>query len=173
MSDGAALSVELLAAASAGDPTALATLLERAQPRLRRYAEQSCLLSDVDDAVQEVLLTLSRAVGSLRHAQALSTWLFRVTRRTCRRLAQVALRMDVWDESRTEHALARLPGEALRVELVAALESLPAHYREVLVLRDFEELTIAELSERLGLSPAAVKSRLHRARALTREYLVA
>lgn len=40
------------------------------------------------------------------------------------------------------------------------------------MLRDFEELTIAELAARLGLSVAATKSRLHRARALVREYLV-
>jgi RNA polymerase sigma factor (sigma-70 family) len=48
---------------------------------------------------------------------------------------------------------------------------LPEHYREVLVLRDFEELTISELAARLTLTRAAVKSRLHRARELVREYL--
>jgi DNA-directed RNA polymerase specialized sigma24 family protein len=49
---------------------------------------------------------------------------------------------------------------------------LPEHYREALLLRDFEELTIGELSERLGLTAANTKSRLHRARELVREYLV-
>lgn len=53
----------------------------------------------------------------------------------------------------------------------SAFESLPAHYLEVVLPRDFEELTIAEIAERLGEQPSAVKSRLHRARELVREYL--
>ena len=42
-----------------------------------------------------------------------------------------------------------------------------------MLLRDFEELTIAEIAARLGQPAGAVKSRLHRARALVREYLLA
>jgi DNA-directed RNA polymerase specialized sigma24 family protein len=42
----------------------------------------------------------------------------------------------------------------------------------VILLRDFEELTIGEIASRLALTPAAVKSRLHRARSLAREYLL-
>jgi len=49
---------------------------------------------------------------------------------------------------------------------------LPAHYLEVVLLRDFEELTIAEIAERLGEQQGAVKSRLHRARELVREYML-
>ena len=60
----------------------------------------------------------------------------------------------------------------LRIDLAAALESLPAHYLEVVLLRDFEELTIAEIAERLGEPSGAVKSRLHRARELVREYML-
>ena len=59
------------------------------------------------------------------------------------------------------------------MEQAAALESLPAHYREVMLLRDLEEMTIAEISARTGLTGANVKGRLHRARALAREYLLA
>jgi RNA polymerase sigma-70 factor (ECF subfamily) len=54
---------------------------------------------------------------------------------------------------------------------VAAIQSLPEHYRDVLVLRDFEELTISELAARLDLTRAGVYCRLHRARELVREYL--
>jgi RNA polymerase sigma factor (sigma-70 family) len=52
------------------------------------------------------------------------------------------------------------------------LESLPAHYLDVVLLRDFEEMTIAEIAARLGQQPGAVKNRLHRARELVREYLL-
>jgi RNA polymerase sigma factor (sigma-70 family) len=58
-----------------------------------------------------------------------------------------------------------------RHDVAAALESLPAHYREVVLLRDLEGLTIAEIADHLTLTSEAVKSRLHRARALAREYL--
>jgi RNA polymerase sigma factor (sigma-70 family) len=56
--------------------------------------------------------------------------------------------------------------------VVAALESLPAHYLEVILLRDFAELTIGEIAGKLGIQKPGVKSRLHRARELVREYLV-
>ena len=56
--------------------------------------------------------------------------------------------------------------------MAAALESLPAHYREIIVLRDLNEMTIGEIADQLNESRAAVKSRLHRARQLTREYLL-
>ena len=71
-----------------------------------------------------------------------------------------------------EQQLACRTDEALRIDLAHALESLPAHYLEVVLLRDFEELTIAEIAECLGEQPGAVKSRLHRARELVREYLL-
>ena len=51
------------------------------------------------------------------------------------------------------------------------MESLPAHYREVLLLRDLEGLTVNEICAQLGLTREAAKARLHRARALAREYL--
>lgn len=158
-------------AARAGDVAALERLLDSSQPSLRRYAQRSCLISDVDDAVQEVLWILSRYVHRLRSAAALTTFLFRVMRRECRRLARKSLRVDLWDEARTDAIMARFPPPLLRLEIAAAIQSLPEPYRAVIVLRDFEELTISELAERLEISRAAVKSRLHRARELVREYL--
>ena len=59
----------------------------------------------------------------------------------------------------------------MRVDLVRALESLPAMYREVILLRDMEQLTISEAAAQLGITREACKSRLHRARGLVREYL--
>ncbi|MCY7355705.1 MAG: hypothetical protein LH470_11650 [Lysobacter sp.] len=60
-----------------------------------------------------------------------------------------------------------------RHDVAAALESLPAHYREILLLRDLEGLSIAEISARLHTTTLATKARLHRARVLAREYLLA
>lgn len=75
------------------------------------------------------------------------------------------------DELAEEQMLCR-DDTALRIDLAKALESLPAHYLEVVLLRDFEELTISEIAARLGEQQGAVKSRLHRARELVREYML-
>lgn len=163
---------QLLEAARAGDGRAIGQLLAVYQPDIRRYAQRNCLGSDVDDAVQESLLLVSRHVGSLRAAAAFSRWLFHIVRRECRRMTRRALATSARDDGRAEAWLAARSSEELRHDLAAALESLPAHYREVVVLRDLDERTIGEIALHLGESRAAVKSRLHRARQLTREYLV-
>ena len=163
----------LLEAARSGDPVALNSLLRLCQPDIRRYAQRHCLISDVDDAVQEALLIMTRRLESLRVVAAFSGWLFTVVQRECRRLGRKALNFDPYDEEKLENWLAVHSNDSLRLELAAALEALPPHYREVILLRDFDELTIGEMAAKLALTPAAVKSRLHRARQLTREYLLA
>ena len=162
----------LLKAARAGDADAINRVLVLCQPDIRRYAQRNCMISDVDDAIQESLLILSRRIGSLRLVAAFSSWLFRVVRHECHRMARKALRTDPWDDERAEAYLSIHSSEELRHDLAAALESLPPHYREILMLRDIEELTIDEIATQLGVSRAATKSRLHRARRLTREYLL-
>ena len=168
----AAQHLPLLTAAHGGDPLALDQLLRVTRPDIRRYAQRHCLMSDVDDAVQEALLIVSRKLPQLRVLAAFSGWLVRLVQRECRRLGRVALRYDPYDEEQLAQWLVTHDETGLRRELVAALESLPAHYREVMLLRDMEELTIEEIAGRTGLTRANVKSRLHRARTLAREYLL-
>lgn len=159
----------LLEAACTGNPGALDQLLRICQPDIRRYARRNCRASDVDDAVQETLLILSRRLGSLRAVAAFSSWLFRIVKRECRRLEKKLFGFDSMED---EAWIEATSVETLRFELVQAIESMPLHYREVIVLRDIEELAIGEMASRLGMSVAAVKSRLHRARQLLREYLL-
>ena len=66
---------------------------------------------------------------------------------------------------------AQVPKDDLRIDLVRALESLPDMYREVILLRDMEQLTIGEVADHLHITREACKSRIHRGRALLREYL--
>ena len=162
----------LVEAARAGDPAALDLLLAGSRRQVVRYAERHCAVNDVEDAVQETLLLTSRHIGSLRAVQAFNGWLFQVVKRECDRLKR-AVRLHVFDyvpELPLPEPVLR-PAEDLRCDILAALQSLPAHYLEVLLLRDSEELTIAEIAERLALTRLAVKARLHRARVLVREYL--
>jgi RNA polymerase sigma factor (sigma-70 family) len=163
----------LLLSAHAGDVESLSRLLEVYRPDIRRYAQQRCLISDVDDAVQEALLVLARHLSSVRKLSSFSSWLFKVVQRECRRLGRSVLRQDPYEEATVDAWMATHTPESLKLDMASALESLPPHYLQVLLLRDFEELSIREIGERLGLGSPAVKSRLHRARLMVREYLLA
>ena len=164
-------STELVGAVQRHEQGAVEALLASCQTDVRRYARRHCRIDDVDDAVQETLLIVARKVHALKAVAAFSSWIFVVVRRECQRLSR-AMSREIIPEH--ELAEARVFGDdpALRADLVAALESLPAHYLEVILLRDFEELTIGEIAARLRDTTAAVKSRLHRARELVREYLL-
>lgn len=162
----------ILEAARLGDTTALDRLLQLCQPDIRRYAFRHCLVSDVDDAVQETLLIVAYRLRSLRAVAAFSGWLFQIVRRECRRLERRLFRFDPYDEEKMGAWLATCPDENIRLDLVSALESLPEHYREAILLRDFHEMAIREIAAQLRLTVPATKSRLHRARELVREYLL-
>ncbi|MGQ0620026.1 MAG: RNA polymerase sigma factor [Panacagrimonas sp.] len=168
----AAEDLSLLKAAQQGDRYAMERLLVTYQPNIRRYAQRHCLISDIDDAVQESLLILSRKLSTVKALAAFSGWLLKVVQRECRRLGRATFNWDPFEESRLDEWLARHSTDELRVELINTLESLPKDYREIILLRDFEERTIGEIARRIGLTSAATKSRLHRARVLCREYLL-
>jgi len=172
MAAGAIDRENLIMAAQTGDSVAISRLLAVCQADARRYAYKHCQVSDIDDAVQESLLVVSRKVSGLKAAAAFSSWLFTVIKRECRKLERMMFRHDPLPEEVAEELLVQRSDEALRVDLANALESLPAHYLEVVLLRDFEELTIAEIAERLNEQQGAIKSRLHRARELVREYML-
>jgi RNA polymerase sigma-70 factor (ECF subfamily) len=164
----------LLAAAQAGNPAAMNALLTDLRPNIRRYARYQCARATaIDDVVQETLIIVNRRVGSLKNPAALGAWLARIVTRLCLLPALQLLRaaQSLTDIDNSIDFSTRSK-ESLRLDVARAIESLPADYREVILLRDFEELTIAEMAGRTNLSNAAVKSRLHRARALIREYLV-
>ena len=162
----------LLEAARLGDAAALDCLLRICQPDVRHYAFRHCLMSDVDDAVQETLLIVTRRLASLRAVAAFSGWLFRVVQRECRRLERRVFGLDPYDEEKMESWLATHSDDTVRLDLINALESLPEHYREIVLLRDFHELTIREIAAQIQLTTSATKSRLRRARQLVREYLL-
>lgn len=168
----AVISPNLFEAARLGDPEAIARLLETAQPDIRRYARATCRSwADAEDAAQEALWILFRHVGSIRSLLAFSAWLFSVVRRECLRLARRAGLAASIDENEAEAALLSRPETDLRLDVAAAFEALPPHYRDVALMRDVKEMTIDEIAEALSATRQTVKARLHRARALMREYL--
>lgn len=160
-----------LEAARTGDRSALERVLIHSRQDLRRHAEYHCVINDVEDAVQESLITVSRKLGDLRSLECFASWLLRIVKRECNRLkrGQRMLSGEVISDGILP-VVTPEPAE-WRQDVALALEWLPAHYREVVLLRDLEGLTIAEMAQRLDIAREAVKSRLHRARALAREYL--
>jgi len=168
------MDTQILLAARAGDPQAMNTLLVRLRPDIRRYAAYQCgRATALDDVVQEALIVVHRRLGTVRDLKAFAGWLAKVITRLCLlpplRLLRAAEALT-YSEQRVDFSTR--PRDDLRADVVRALESLPDPYREVVVMRDFEELTIGEMATKLSLTREATKSRLHRARALVREYLV-
>jgi RNA polymerase sigma factor (sigma-70 family) len=164
----------LVAAACAGDTGAVEKLLVVCQPDLRRFARRTCSTSeDAEDAVQIALWQLYRKIGALRTAATFASWIFRIIERECYRLFRARNRLRSFDRS-LEETLRQdpLPLE-LRKDLIAAIAALPPSYREILILRDIDEVTAQEAAENLNISVDAVKSRLHRARSMIREHLLA
>jgi RNA polymerase sigma-70 factor (ECF subfamily) len=172
---------ELLALAQAGDRKALDELLRRHRATVYRYGLRVCRTTeDAEDAVQETLWAATRFIRQFRGASTVTTWLFTIVRNKCHRL----LRQHKHDEPDLADALPafveppRTAEEAasanqVRRILAVALAGLEPQQREVLLLRDALGLTAPEAAERLGLSVAALKSRLHRARQQLREQVVA
>ncbi|HEX5757337.1 MAG TPA: RNA polymerase sigma factor [Arenimonas sp.] len=160
-----------LDAARRGDSDALTRVLARSRQNLRRYAEHHCIVNDIEDAVQESLCIVSRRLADLRQLECFASWLFRIVKRECNRMKR-GLRA-FWHEPITEdlHLTAAATSPDLARDLALTLQRLPAHYREILLQRDLDGLAMAEIASQLGLSLEAAKARLHRARALAREYL--
>lgn len=169
---GSRFSIELVQSAHHGDPAAIASLLAISQPDIRRYAQRTCRIDDIDDAVQESLWLLSRRIGSLRTLTSFSAWLFAIVRRQCLRRARRDAGHAAVDDIENDIAFATRPEHDLRIDLACAIQSLPEHYRLIVLRRDVEELTINEIAASLNLSRESVKARLHRARGLLREYLL-
>jgi len=142
---------------------------------------------DARDAVQEAFLSAFRSMDRFQGNARLSTWLHRIVMnvalmklRSRRRKPEEPidallpgflpdghreLRSGRWEPS------AALERRELQQRVRAAIDRLPESYRTVLLLRDIEELDTTETAEMLGLSPAVVKTRLHRARLALRELL--
>jgi RNA polymerase sigma factor (sigma-70 family) len=163
---------DLVISAQRGDARSIERLLAECRGDVRRYALRHCATSEIDDAVQETLLIVVRHMQSLKTAASFAGWLFTIVRRECQRLSRKMFSHEDLADEKIEAKLAERSNDELRLELAFALESLPAHYLEILLLRDFEELTISEICQRLNVTSATAKSRLRRGRLLVREYLL-
>ncbi|MBI2213526.1 MAG: sigma-70 family RNA polymerase sigma factor [Acidobacteria bacterium] len=189
---GADQSDEALAAlAASGDGRAFELLMERYQSRIYRLACRMTSETEAPDVLQDTFLQVYRHLEQFRGASRFGTWLYRIATNVCLMRRRAASRrpgeslesfLPRFDESgrhedtpetlsRMSHLDERIDRERLAERAHVALDLLPESYREAFVLRDLEELPTAEVAEALGLEPAAVRQRVHRARLMLRGYL--
>jgi RNA polymerase sigma-70 factor, ECF subfamily len=181
----------LAARAAAGDDSAFEAIVRRYQGRVFRLACRLTSDSDAPDVLQETFLQVYRHLPSFRGDSAFRTWLYRIAsnaalmhrraraRRPAESLEQFLPHFD--DRGRhtatpAELQVAACADELLDRQLLAekardVISRLPDLYRDAFVLRDLEELSTAEVAQALGIEPAAVRQRVHRARLMLRGYL--
>lgn len=182
----------LAARAAAGDESAFEALVRRYQARAYRLAFRLVGADgDPQDALQEAFLQVFRKLASFRGESRFATWLFRIvtnaalmqrrsrSRRPAESLEAFLPRFDangLHAATPAELRVAARADELLDQRTLAerareGIERLPEAYRAAFVLRDLEELPTAEVAVVLGLEPAAVRQRVHRARLMLRGYL--
>jgi len=141
--------------------------------------------ADVEDVMQQAYINAFTHLDQFEERAQFSTWLTRIAlneavakRRKIKGPGSVVrIRLELDDDRRGYMDTLISPeadperqayAEELRRVLEAAVEALPDNYRTVLMLRDIEGLSTSETGEGLGLGEEAVKTRLHRARAMIR-----
>ena len=182
----------LAAQAAGGDGSAFELLVTRYEARAYRLAYRLVgAEGDAQDVLQEAFLQVFRKLGSFRGEARFSTWLYRIVTnaalmqrrgRSRRPTEPLDAYLPRFDETGTHAATPaeiaaasrveeRLDQRALAHKAMAGLDRLPELYRSAFVLRDLEELPTTEVAAVLGLEPAAVRQRVHRARLMLRGYL--
>jgi len=182
---------DLLEALRSREPLAAERLVDRYGERAYRLARRiTGNGSDADEVVQDAFWTVVRKIDSFRGESAFGSWLYRIVANAAyqkirsRNNRQHEISLDevlpMFDGS-GHHAAAvadwapSVEDPALQAEvrtaLGAAIDALPAIYRTVLILRDIDGRSCAEIAEALGLNVCAVKTRVHRARLFLRKRL--
>lgn len=179
----------LVEKAKTGDYQAFEALVNRYEGKVYRLSMRMLRnQEDAEDALQEAFLQVYRGLKGFEGRSSFSTWLFRLATNVC--LMKIRHRetepapllpleeylprheeeyphIQDWPDKPEEELL----NKESREKMLEALEKLPAEYRAVFILRDVEGFSNAEAGETLGISVAAVKSRLHRARLTLRGML--
>jgi RNA polymerase sigma-70 factor (ECF subfamily) len=165
---------ELMQRCRRGDPAAFELLVRRWESSVMRIVagiarrRTSGGVADVEDLSQEVFLRVLAARERYHNGCSFSTWLYRIAVNVARDANRRSrTRQHVLEHHRPERALDDAAEIASRREtareVAAALNTLPDKLREPLVLKQFADMTFAEVAEVLNLPASTVKSRVHAA----------
>jgi RNA polymerase sigma-70 factor (ECF subfamily) len=173
-----------------GDSSAFDALMMRYEGKVYRLAVGLMKnREDALDAVQDAFLNVFRKIDSFKGESAFSTWLYRIalnsvymrlrargrheetalpeSEEEILRSASAGIRGGDWSERADDAVLRKEMGKVIR----DAVASMPEEYRAIFTLRDVEGLSNQQVSDILGITVAATKTRLHRARLFLRERL--
>jgi len=165
-------------------------LMSLYQDRIFRFGSRMCgHREDAEDVLQETLLSAYRNMDSFRGEGSFQSWLFKIASSACLKKRRKRKHepdreesLDQLVEDREDRIPAGTPdgagepvGEAEASELARRLQEalleLPAIYRVVITLRDFEGLSTEETAKVLEISTTAAKVRLHRARTMLQKHV--
>lgn len=157
------------------DEATFERIVARYESRVARLAFRLLGWSDgVEDIVQDVFLSVFRNLRQFRGDSNLDTWVMSITVNTCRSYRRKRfLRLRALKHARTDTEFAATTADdgAVFDQVHRAVRTLPAKFREVIVLRYMEEMSVDEISELLGVSRGAVEVRLSRARERLKDVL--
>jgi len=152
-----------------GDMSAFGRLYERYKAPLYAYCYR--LIGDeqsAQDAAQETFLKIRAGISTLEKREAFRAWMYRIAHnevmqslRRSRRNGQALSEDDVWDHQTPLELYQQLETRELVQKYLATLKT---EYREVLVLREFDQLSYAEIADVTGATESSVKSRIFKAR---------
>ena len=183
---------EVLGLTSRADGGTLNELFRDNVPRLFRVAD--CVLHnhhDSEDALQDGLLSALRHIDQFRGNSQFSTWLYSIIRNSAlaklrkQRAHSIVSMEDQVSEDDADMTALEGPADPrpdperacaqaeLSFQFARILECLPANYRAIIRLCDFEGFSGKEAAQRLGLSVSALKAQHHRARLAIRESMAA
>ncbi|MGD1044349.1 MAG: sigma-70 family RNA polymerase sigma factor [Bacteroidota bacterium] len=169
----------LIRAIQAGDHQAFESLVRRYQRQVANliYVTMGSR-DDVDDIAQEVFIRVYRSLPRFKFDASFFSWIYRITMNLCideirkRKIRKVLsldfLTEDVLEQNRKskDHLM---PSDSIladerRQVVQSALQRLKPEHRDILVLREYNDLGYSEIAETLNISLEAVKSRIFRAR---------
>ncbi len=139
---------------------------------------------EAEDLAQEVFVQVFKAIDQFRGDAKLSTWIYRIAVNLCKNKSKYLARRHAGEQDDVDAMVERVPlsaakgvsvgdisrpdelVEGMQLERVVkkAIAQLEPDFREVLVLRDVEDLSYEEIAAITGLPDGTVKSRIHRAR---------
>jgi RNA polymerase sigma-70 factor (ECF subfamily) len=137
---------------------------------------------DAEDITQEIFITVFKQIESFRGDSAMSTWLYRITVNHCKNRVKYLARRRVYRErdtsdrvqlqNRSSGFMGAQPDEPDRVleareaetRIMQVLTEIDEDHKTILLLRELENLSYAEIAEIMQLEEGTVKSKLHRAR---------
>lgn len=175
---------DLVAKTRAGEMAAFESLFERYRSVIYRFVSQLCHGRDeTEDVVQECFVRAYENLDKFREECRFTTWIMRIAANLCTDRARTRVRRTALEDKEATDRLLWMTGEQFEdpvenleadrraAAVRRALAALPAHHRQMIILRDFEERDYDEISGILGCTYGGAKLRVLRARRALRDRL--